>query len=178
MRLMIGCAIVNQVSVNFIAKIINQNFLNKFFFITGYLYDSENDQCYKAYRQGPCSTGQYLAFSDNSLKAECQPNDCSVDGQVRFREKCYELGSNGPCAVDKLLPIFTKLNINETTLQIECVVSTLSESGSRFGEEDSKNSELTVVSKYPAAACFRGSRRAYLNQCSQLNSGYPSHDNF
>lgn len=79
-----------------------------------FLYHSEHDSCYDAYRQGPCSSRQYFILPPGETNAKCEKNPCKVDGMVPFKEKCHFLWKSGdPCNNE------TYLGIN-SQFQIEC----------------------------------------------------------
>lgn len=104
----------------------------------------------------------------NSAIPLCALNNCGKDGQVRYAGKCYELGSRGPCGLGELN---TELGVNETTLQIQCIVPRhLPQPGviMRFGDEDDEAGnplEPIEVPKVEITDCYNGSRRSYKRKC-------------
>ncbi|XP_060528612.1 uncharacterized protein LOC132703394 [Cylas formicarius] len=88
----------------------------------GYLYYASKEGCFAAYRQGPCSDGNYLVFNSSNRSAVCSQTSCQ-DGFARYEDKCYELGKpNGPCPpINQGGGIF---DVNVTTLVVECLRGT------------------------------------------------------
>ncbi|XP_043462212.1 uncharacterized protein LOC122498511 [Leptopilina heterotoma] len=81
-----------------------------------FLNYSDDDSCYDAYRQGPCPSEHYLAFSSVTKTANCEKNPCLLDGLVPYQNKCYFLWSvNPPCEEES-----HHLNINRSTFEVEC----------------------------------------------------------
>lgn len=82
-----------------------------------YLYHPATDQCYPAYKQGPCESGECLILPENSGVPKCRPNPCAKDNFVQFRDECHELDKPGPCSLPELWNV---VGVNETTLNIIC----------------------------------------------------------
>lgn len=94
---------------------------NKFSLISfspAYLYYPKMNQCFPAYRQGPCGKSEYLILPKSSTTPKCAPNPCLWDTFVVFEDACHELNEAGPCPYPELGQV---LGINETTLEISCV---------------------------------------------------------
>ncbi|XP_043462219.1 uncharacterized protein LOC122498514 isoform X2 [Leptopilina heterotoma] len=62
------------------------------------LYNPEDEQCYDAYRTGPCSDGYYFMLPPGEIVAKCVKNPCLIDGLVPYKEQCHHLWKYGyPC---------------------------------------------------------------------------------
>lgn len=127
--------------------------------VSAYLYVPDKGRCYEAFRQGPCTAGQYLTLPEDSAIPKCESNYCNRDGQVRFNGRCYGLGTKGPCGLAELNSV---IGVNETTLQVQCIVPSHLPQPSmalhtRFGDDD-------------LMWCYNGSRRAYENKCGRNSS--------
>lgn len=80
-----------------------------------YLYFPNNNSCYEAYRQGPCSLEYYVVLPDQNVIPKCVKNPCLIDGLVFFNQNCYPLKKlGGPCGSKGVL------NVN-TTFHLECM---------------------------------------------------------
>jgi len=88
----------------------------------GFLYFPLNDSCYKAYRQGPCSSKNYLVLPENETVARCVENPCLEDGMVSYNGTCYLLETLGPCEPEKIL------DVDEITFQLKCSEDTMQRS--------------------------------------------------
>lgn len=84
----------------------------------GQLYFPSNGICYKIGVRGPCAKGKVLSFDFETRPSidgisyngvcMCEKKNCEVTGDIiecdrskgliRYREKCYKLYSQGPCA--------------------------------------------------------------------------------
>ncbi|GAB1860321.1 DUF4789 domain-containing protein [Camponotus japonicus] len=82
----------------------------------GFLYFPLNDSCYEPYRQGPCSSKNYLVLPENETMARCVENPCLEDGIVPYNGACAPLQTIGfPCNPDFRLEVFA---IN---FQLHCI---------------------------------------------------------
>lgn len=78
----------------------------------GLIYYPDTDDCYQAYRKGPCESEKYLILEDDVV--QCVDNPCKIDGHVRYKGRCYPLGSKAPCEEDYIL------EVNKVVLRPEC----------------------------------------------------------
>ncbi|CAB3246129.1 unnamed protein product [Arctia plantaginis] len=83
-----------------------------------YLYHPKTDQCWPAYRMGPCSNGYYLVLGPDSAIPYCEKNPCIIDSMVMYSGKCELLNTISPC--NSVWPDFEVLTVNSTTLTITC----------------------------------------------------------
>jgi len=82
----------------------------------GSWYFPLNDSCYKLYRQGPCSSKNYLVLPENETMPRCIKNPCLQDGMVPYIGACYPLETIGiPCD-----PKY-RLEVDVTTFQLKCM---------------------------------------------------------
>lgn len=83
-----------------------------------YLYYPAKQQCFPAYKKGPCNQGEYLVLRGNSVIPECVVNPCTLENYVLFRNGCHKLDEGGPCQLSNELS--NAVGVNETTLEIIC----------------------------------------------------------
>ncbi|GAB1860316.1 DUF4789 domain-containing protein [Camponotus japonicus] len=106
----------------------------------GFLYFPLNDSCYEPYRQGPCSSQNYLVLPQNETLPRCVENPCLEDGMVPYNGTCYPLKTTGsPCN-----PIVEILDVDETTFQLKCMPQIF----------------FAFISDIPTRDCPSGSRRS------------------
>ncbi|XP_011703544.1 PREDICTED: uncharacterized protein LOC105459315 [Wasmannia auropunctata] len=114
-----------------------------------FLYFPLNDSCYEAYRQGPCSSRNYVVLPKNEALPRCVANPCSKDGVVPYNGTCYPLRTiGGPCAPKGVL------GVNEITFQLECVPL--------------DNAPFVIITTLPKRTCPPGSRRSMLPTCRKV----------
>jgi len=61
------------------------------------------NQCYPLFRQGPCTSGEYLRL-ENYI-AVCVTNPCKIDELVLFNARCAKLNSQEPCPGSEVLKV-------------------------------------------------------------------------
>lgn len=139
-------------------------------FSSGFIYYPVTNKCYSAYRQGPCSAGQYLVLPPRKVIPECVQNPCRNDGKVPFRSSCHELDKTGPCQLPELA---TVVGINETTLLIDCLIPislpkpVVKPLESRLGEEEKvEKEEEEQTPRFEKGHCFIGGKRSYGGMCA------------
>lgn len=152
----------------------------------GYIYYPSSNQCFAAYRRGPCDTGYYLILPKSSVIPECVRNPCMHDNYVNFRGNCYELDKSGPCPVPELMNV---IGVNETTLDVICTLGYTAQevfsTATRFGGSNSTPSNESLISnnnttpKTPPTTeepifffrkeCFIGGKRWKDEKCPQQN---------
>ncbi|XP_076234922.1 uncharacterized protein LOC143179517 [Calliopsis andreniformis] len=81
----------------------------------GFLYVPSNNFCYEPYRQGPCSSWNYLILPENQAVPACVENPCIKDGLVPYNGSCYPLKTESNAC-----PSGKKLEVNKTTFKLEC----------------------------------------------------------
>jgi len=66
--------------------------------IPGYVYNKEDEQCYREFTQGPCQTGHFFIRNSDGDAGICQLNPCSTQ-ELYFSEQqsCFRIHSSGPC---------------------------------------------------------------------------------
>ncbi|XP_053597547.1 uncharacterized protein LOC128668482 [Microplitis demolitor] len=115
--------------------------------VSGYLYYPPLDGCFQPYTRGPCSSGNYLAFSPGAFTAECLENPCE-EGSVMYQNECHKLLKSGPpCNGSETLIV------NEENYEINC------------------QEVIPVVYQVimaPVRRCAPGSRMAAHGICRQL----------
>lgn len=129
------------------------NKLISVFLFLGHLFHPETDDCYLAFRQGPCQKGFMIVLAPNKVIPECIQTNCK-DGSVEIKGKCYKFGESDLCQpkVEKLL------GVNTSTFVVDCMdkpVFVLN----RIGEDES----VTVKPVIPL--CSKGSKRYVNGKC-------------
>lgn len=117
----------------------------------GYLYYTPEDNCYSAYRRGPCFPNHYLIPPDQKNEnATCQLNHCSEDGQVLFRNECVKL--NSPSKSPQVL------SVNPNTFELEWILQI--EPNTSFIQPPTRRLERVNCPN-------RGTKRNSLNICNR-----------
>ncbi|XP_051166660.1 uncharacterized protein LOC127284964 [Leptopilina boulardi] len=109
-----------------------------------FLYLSKTDSCHMAYRQGPCSPGNYFVLPLGQNEPRCEKNPCHEDGLVPFEGGCHQVYKSGPHC-----PIPDLLTVDEITFQLQCTFETKS-----FGPLSAGG-----IINAPRKVCPLGSRR-------------------
>lgn len=158
------------------------NFISK---CLAYLYHPATDQCYPAYKRGPCGTGEYLILPLNSGVPKCRPNRCRIDNFVLFQGSCHELDTAGPCTWGEQL--LNLVGVNETTLEIICTKDyKIDVFLSRWSEDEGNRAKDTPPPRpiipeepsliingtnYAEKKCFVGGRRWFRAKQNVLQNG-------
>lgn len=122
-------------------------------FILGYLFHPDSDDCYLAFRQGPCDKGFMIVLGLNKVIPECIKNNCE-DGSVEIKGKCYPFGESDICQ-----PRTTKmLGVNTSTFIVDCIDKPVFVKN-RIDAED----PTTVKPLIPQ--CPKGSKRFVNGKC-------------
>lgn len=118
----------------------------------GFLYYTPEDNCYLAYRQGPCFPNHYLIPPDQKNEnSTCQLNHCSEDGQVLFRNECVKLNVTS----SKSLQL---LSVNPNTFELEWTMM----------QVEPISFILTPVKQLEGVNCpDRGTKRNSMNICKR-----------
>ncbi|XP_043462209.1 uncharacterized protein LOC122498507 isoform X2 [Leptopilina heterotoma] len=97
-----------------------------------FLFSKENVSCYKAYRQGPCSEGNYFVLPLEQSEPKCEKNPCHEDGLVPFNGSCHHVYKTGtPCSDD-----FHELSVTINDFQLTCTSTT---------KESKQNQNITSI---------------------------------
>ncbi|GLV32535.1 fuseless [Carabus blaptoides fortunei] len=108
-----------------------------------FVYYPPKDKCYHVYKQGPCNPNEYLILKKSDIIPKCVQNPCANDTMVLFNGKCQKLHTANGCP-----PLHLgggTLEVNATSLQLECVPSNAA--------------ELSII-VVPNANCAPGSKRS------------------
>lgn len=133
----------------------------------GFIYYPDRDECFEAYRRGPCQFNQYLTLVKDNVIPVCVPNPCNVDGLVNFAGKCYQLDTQGPCPpthIDNLV------GVNETTLEVICTRGFIN---TRFSDTSTVPTPVDATPTYVDGEyyrkneCLLGGKRWKNERCPQ-----------
>lgn len=130
--------------------------LIKYVFVLGHLYHPETDDCYLAFRQGPCAKGFMVVLGLNKVIPECIINKCE-DGSVEIKGKCYQFGESDVCQPKAI----KMLGVNTVSFVVDCVDKPVFVIN-RIGME-----EPTTV-KPIIQMCPKGSKRFINGKCRNI----------
>ncbi|GAB1860318.1 DUF4789 domain-containing protein [Camponotus japonicus] len=115
----------------------------------GFLYFPLNDSCHEPYRQGPCSSKNYLVLPKNETVARCVENPCLEDGMVPYNGTCYPLqtiGSPDPIEI---------LDEEKTTFGLLCKPPYICRVPSFIGHIPTKNCPSGSRRSLKSEACIK-----------------------
>ncbi|CAD6992908.1 unnamed protein product [Ceratitis capitata] len=122
------------------------------------LYHPDSDACHLAFRRGPCANEEMLVLAPGEVLPQCIKNACKIDGMVKINNVCYRIGQPAPCANPELSYV---LDVNETTLMLDCIKLSVSVKTRVSLDDDEPEYDLSKVN-----LCARGSRRLIESRCT------------
>lgn len=128
------------------------------------MYHPETDDCYLAFRQGPCDKGSILVLGANSVIPQCIKSKCE-DGMVEIQQKCHPFGESDLCQPKQM----KMLGVNTSTFLVDCVdkpfvTMTIA---TRLGEEEKTTTEKPTIH---IPKCPKGSKRFQSGRCPKNDS--------
>lgn len=92
----------------------------------GYVYYVQNNDCYEAYKQGPCKDREILVVGKDTSNPKCVINDCQK-GFVMFNGACSEFRSEDACLKMLKHPVSgrkMRLEVDPSSHQLVCADDT------------------------------------------------------
>jgi hypothetical protein len=121
-----------------------------------YLYYPQDGKCYEAFTRGPCISREILVLPKGKFIPVCERTNCD-DGKVRFLGACAKVGTYESCRQPRPPTKSHMLQVNATTIQLYCGLSTNNRGSELINEEEGI---------YEEPACFLGSKRQQENACT------------
>lgn len=145
------------------------------------LFFEENNTCHQAYRQGPCSVGNYFILPPGEKYPRCEVNPCREDALVPFNGSCHHVYQTGtPCPDDSYELTVTKENFQlkcirtnklaiQTQNRFRCQYDTIVEDCTPWELCRALVVKAPRIIKAPPVGCPPGSRRTFLG-CKHMFS--------